>query len=100
MFRVSCSVSLSQVEIFSYTLRHNCDQDWRSNPEVDMAEIELDSEDLNLVDDIFNAVAFDVDGQVSAGDVRHILEEMKDRQITQVCMNMKASLYKLQIRAF
>lgn len=50
---------------------------------MDMAEIELDSEDLNLVDDIFNAVAFDVDGQVSAGDVRHILEEMKDRQITQ-----------------
>ena len=70
----------------------NSDQDWRSNPEVDMAEIELDSEDLNLVDDIFNAVAFDVDGQVSAGDVRHILEEMKDRQITQVCMNIKISL--------
>ena len=62
----------------------NCDQDWRSNPEVDMKEIELDSEDLNLVDDVFNAVAFDDSGQVSAGDVRNVLEEMKDRQITKV----------------
>ena len=55
-----------------------------------MAEIELDSEDLNLVDDIFNAVAFDVDGQVFARDVRHVLEEMKDRQITQVCNEYKS----------
>ena len=49
-----------------------------------MKDIELDSEDLNLVDDVFNSVAFDVHGQVSAGDVRHVLEEMKDRQITKV----------------
>ena len=84
MFRVSCSVSLSQVgDIFSW-LKANCHQDWRSNPEVDMNDIELDSEDLNLVDDVFNSVAFDVYGQVSAGDVRHVLEEMKDRQITKV----------------
>ena len=77
----------------------NCDQDWRSNPEVDMKEIELDSEDLNLVDDVFNAVAFDVDGQVSAGDVRHVLEEMKDRQITKVYEYIKGSLKQLQSRA-
>ena len=49
-----------------------------------MNDIELDSEDLNLVDDVFNSVAFDVYGQVSAGNVRHVLEEMKDRQITKV----------------
>ena len=73
-------------------MRNNCDQDWRSNPEVDMADIELDSEDLNLVDDVFNALAYDGDGQVSARDVRRVLEEMKDRQITQVCMNIKASV--------
>ena len=90
MFRVSCSVSLSQVKdsfsqlVAPVTPMSNRDQDWRSNPEVDMAEIELDSEDLNLVDDVFNAVAFDVDGQVSAGEVRRVLEEMKDRQITKV----------------
>ena len=51
---------------------------------MDMNQIELDRDDLNLVDDIFNAVAFDDNGQVSAGDVRHVLEEMKDRQITMV----------------
>ena len=91
MFRVSCSVSLSQVEDISFTMS-NFDKDWRSNPEVAMAEIELDSEDLNLVDDVFNALAFDGDGQVSATDVRRVLEEMKDRQITQVCMNIIASV--------
>jgi len=47
-----------------------------------MKDVQLDSEDLNLVDDIFNVVEFDVDGQVSVGYVRHVLEEMKDRQIT------------------
>ena len=86
MFRVSCSISLSQVEDNFLSLEaHNCEQDWRSNPEVDMKDVQLDSEDLNLVDDIFNVVEFDVDGQVSVGYVRHVLEEMKDRQITKVC---------------
>ena len=49
-----------------------------------MKDVELDSEDLNLVDDIFNALDFNVDGQVSAGDVRKVLEEMEHRQITKV----------------
>ena len=49
-----------------------------------MKEVELDRDDLNLVDDVFNALAFDDSGQVSAGDVRNVLEEMKDRQITKV----------------
>ena len=49
-----------------------------------MNQIELDRDDLNLVDDVFNALAFNDSGQVSAGDVRNVLEEMKDRQITKV----------------
>ena len=77
----------------------NSDQDWRSNPEVDMKEVELDRDDLNLVDDVFNALAFDDSGQVSAGDVRHVLEEMKDRQITKVYEYIKGSLKQLQSRA-
>ena len=61
-----------------------------------MKDVELDSEDLNLVDDIFNALDFNVDGQVSAGDVRKVLEEMEHRQITKVYESKSLKSYRMK----
>ena len=82
MFRAECKVVLSE--------------EWKNNRDMDFNKMELDSGDLQFVDDVLEKVTFGPDGKADVVSVVTTLQQFEDKPQNQVAITNILPYQKVQ----